>query len=196
LERILGEQVRCEAASRTDRGVHAIGQVVQFQAVKQVSELQRALNGHLPRDIRVLDVKAVGPDFHPTLDAKSKIYHYYVHQGSVEDPFYSKISWHYRHPLDLEKMRVEATKLIGTHDFSRFTTEVRNHSICTLFEIELIPLPENRLKISLTGDRFLYKMARRICGTLVQIGAGKIPPDTVGVTAPPHGLFLYKINYL
>ena len=197
LSKILQEEIQCEAASRTDRGVHAEGQVVQFYTDKQPScpDLQKWLNGLLPKTIRVVEAKKVPLEFHPTLDAKSKIYHYYITNAPVQDPFLAQTTWHYPYPLDLEKMRKAAKDLIGTHDFSKFTTDVRKNPICTLLKIDVVQLPDHRIRIELTGDRFLYKMARRLSGTLAQIGAGKIKPNEVGVTAPPHGLFLYKINY-
>jgi len=197
LAKVLQESVHCEAASRTDRGVHATGQVVQFSTSKTPTpdKLQKCLNGTLPKSIRIVDVKAARDDFHPTLDAKSKIYHYYICQSPIQDLFQRDNSWHYPHPLDLEKMKDAANGLLGTHDFTRFTTEIPKNPICTLYKIEFTQLTENRLQIALTGDRFLYKMARRLSGTLANIGAGKIPTKEVGMTAPPHGLFLYKINY-
>lgn len=197
LSKILHETVTCEAASRTDRGVHAAGQVVQFYTNKQpqIRELQRALNGTLPRTIRVTETKAVHLDFHPTLDAKNKTYHYQICNGPAQDLFQRHTSWHYPEALDLEKMRDAASQWIGTHDFTPFTTKPQKNTLCTLLEITIIPLAENRLQITLTGDRFLYKMARRLSGTLADIGAGKIVSSAIGVTAPPHGLSLNKINY-
>ena len=162
--------------------------------------LQRALNGVLPSDIRVLETMYL--KFHPTLDALGKTYHYDLCLGLVQNPFFRHLSWHYSYKIDLSAMQQTASDLIGTHDFSPYTTEKKKNPVCTLSKIEVIPLEENRLRISLTGDRFLYKMARTIAGTLANIGSGKLSslphlPDRSqsGVTAPPHGLTLYKVYY-
>jgi tRNA pseudouridine38-40 synthase len=197
LEVILHDQVNCEAASRTDRGVHAFGQVVQFYTDKQpqAASLQISLNGLLPKTIRVKECKQVPLNFHPTLDAKEKTYHYTLDLNPIQDPFHAKTSWHQPNPIDVKKMEAEASNLLGTHDFSRFTTELRNSPICTLSKISFTLLPNNLLQIALTGNRFLYKMARRLSGTLAQIGSGKIQPNEVGMTAPAHGLSLYNIQY-
>jgi tRNA pseudouridine38-40 synthase len=192
--RILGEPVSCEAASRTDRGVHAEGQVVQFVAHKNVDDLRRALNAVLPRDIRVKEARIVPETFHPTLDAKYKTYHYHLTLGPVQDPFTRETAWHYPYPLDLGLMETAAKELVGTKDFSAFSTEVPKRPICTLMDIS-ITRSGNQLQIALTGDRFLYKMARRLAGTLANIGSGKILPGEIGETAPAHGLVLHKINY-
>ncbi len=200
--RILQEKVFCEAASRTDRGVHAKGQIVQFYTAKKIllERLRRGLNAVLPPDIRVLETEYV--EFHPTLDALSKTYHYDLCLGVVQDPFYRHLSWHYPYPIDELAMRQTIDKLIGTRDFTAFTTERKKNPICTLSNIELIPLGKQRLRIALSGDRFLYKMARTIAGTLANIGSGKLAPlgeiadrTKAGVTAPSHGLTLYKVYY-
>jgi tRNA pseudouridine38-40 synthase len=200
--RILQETCPCEAASRTDRGVHAKGQMVQFYTTKEITleKLHTGLNGVLPRDIRVLAVESL--EFHPTLDAIAKTYHYDLCLSGVQDPFYRHLSWHYPHRIDLPLMKLAAKELIGTRDFSAFTTENKKNPLCTLSKIELIPLENNRLRIALTGDRFLYKMARTIAGTLANLGSGKLTAlcltkdrTQTGVTAPPHGLTLFKVYY-
>jgi tRNA pseudouridine38-40 synthase len=193
--RILQETVTCEAASRTDRGVHARGQIIQFYTSKEIvpERLQRGLNAVLPPDIRVLNAEPL--EFHPTLDALRKTYHYDLCLGPTQDPFYRHLSWHYPYKIDETAMQQAANALIGTRDFSAFTTKSQKNPVCTLFNIELIPLGKERLRIALTGNRFLYKMARIIAGTLANIGSGKITEQAIGVTAPSHGLTLYKVYY-
>ena len=161
-------------------------------------KLQRALNATLPADIRILECEYL--DFHPTLDAKSKTYHYDLCLTPVQDPFHRHLSWHYPYSIDLSLMEKAAFDLIGTRDYSAFTTESRKNPICTLSKIDLIPLEQGRLRIAFTGDRFLYKMARTLAGTLANIGSGKITLSfteraKTGVTAPSHGLTLYKVYY-
>jgi len=198
-----------EAASRTDRGVHAEQQSVTFFLQKKwdVKILQKILNSSLPFDIRVLNIQIVPPHFHPTLDALEKEYHYYCCLKSVQQPIHRRHSWHFYYPLDIKKMQEEAKNLLGTHDFTSFTNTVEKDPICTLRKIEILTLPEDRLMISLIGDRFLYKMARNIVGTLLFIGCGKIAPNQLpsillsrdrkqaGMAAPAHGLFLHRIQY-
>lgn len=198
-----------EAASRTDRGVHAEGQIVQFTLEKEFSpfSLRQALNAHLPVQIRVLEAELIDPAFHVTLDAKQKEYHYNLCLGPVQHPFYRLYSWHFPRFLDLQKMEKAAQDLLGTHDFSALANEKEENPICTLKEIRFLTLPEERLQMQLLGDRFLYKMVRNLVGTLVYIGCGKLPETIIpsllaqklrkeaGMTAPAHGLCLHRVFY-
>lgn len=207
--KILQQPIQCEAASRTDRGVHAEGQVVQFHTAKAMppQKLLFALNGNLPKEIRVKKVFETKPSFHATLDASSKTYRYHLCLSPAQLPFHRRFSWHYRYPIDLKRMEQAALELLGSHDFSAFTTESTEDSRRTLYSVKLTPLPEQRLQIEMRGDRFLYKMARTLVGTLAQIGSGKLAADIIlhlllskkreeaGLTAPPHGLFLFEVQY-
>jgi tRNA pseudouridine38-40 synthase len=194
LFQLTGETQIPEAASRTDRGVHARGQVIQFSLQKPIHK--KALNAHLPSDIRILHLEPC--QFHPTLDAVGKEYHYQI--TAEEDPMQRLYSWHFRHPLDLAKMRLEATHLLGTHDFSAFANEPEKNPICTLHSIDIEPH-----LIRIRGDRFLYKMVRNLVGTLLYIGCGKLSSiqsilasrdrKQAGVTAPAHGLYLHQVFY-
>lgn len=190
-----------EAASRTDRGVHARGQVIQFALEKPMEpkRLQRALNALLPQDIRILETSQL--EFHPTLDAKSKEYHYHLSLEPAQDPTRRLYSWHFPHPLDFEKIAIASRDLIGTHDFSSFCNEKEENPICSIESIEF----DGTFRIK--GNRFLYKMVRNLVGTLVYIGCGKLPPDSIpqilalrdrkraGITAPAHGLCLHQVFY-
>ena len=190
-----------EAASRTDRGVHSRGQVVQFSLKKQwaLQKLHQALNAQLPSDIRVIDL--FSEEFHPTLDAKRKEYHYRICLGSVQEPTARRYSWHFYYPIDRSKIDAEAKNLLGTHDFSAFSNEVEKNPICTLESITF-----NGALFQIQGDRFLYKMVRNLVGTLLYIGCAKIPGNIetilsskdrkkAGVTAPAHGLYLNRVFY-
>lgn len=210
IKRVSQEEVLPEGASRTDRGVHAMGQVASLSLQKEWDprSLQRALNGVLPQNIRIRATELVPPGFHPTLDALEKEYRYRLSCGPVQDPIDRLYSWAFRPPLDLAKMEEAAQDFLGRHDFTAFANAKKENPICTIRRIEFCPLPENRLEIAIVGDRFLYKMARNIVGTLLYIGCGKLPKDAVlkiisskdrkmaGVTAPAHGLVLYRVQYL
>lgn len=203
------ETCKPEAASRTDRGVHAEGQVVQFYLKKSFSPfaLKQALNAHLPVQIRVLEAQEIDSAFHPTLDASHKEYHYNLCLGPVQLPFYRLYSWHFPRPLDFEKMQQASFDLLGTHDFSALANEKEENPICTLEAIRFVSLPEERLQIQMVGNRFLYRMARNLAGTLVYIGCGKLSETIVpsllagkkrkeaGMTAPAHGLCLHRVFY-
>lgn len=209
LFQILRTPVSTEAASRTDRGVHARGQVVSFvlEEERDLPLLQYSLNAVLPPDIRILALEEAADSFHPTLDAAGKEYRYSICLGPVFDPIHRQYAWHVHQTLDLEAMQSAAPLFIGTRNFSSFTTEEVEESTRTLFDLKIVFLAENRLEIRLYGDRFLYKMARRIVGTLVEIGKGKLAIDQVtslfekpdrslaGMTAPAHGLFLHEVFY-
>lgn len=198
-----------EAASRTDRGVHAKSQTAALILQKpwNLTTLQKALNSSLPLDIRVLKIESVPLDFHPTLQAITKEYHYYCCLNSVQKPIYRKHSWHFCRSVDLKKTEQEAIDFLGTHDFTSLSNTVKENPFCSIEKIKIIPLPEDRLQISITGNRFLYKMARNIVGTLLYIGCGKMQPRQIpsillsqnrkqaAVTAPAHGLFLHQIKY-
>ena len=198
--RISGETVLPEAASRTDRGVHAQGQVVQFALTKEWSsqKLRTALNALLPSDIRVLEVER--REFHPTLDAIGKEYHYRICQGLAQDPILRLYSWHYYYPLNFNKITQGIEELLGTHDFTALANEIEKNPICTIKSIEF-----DGALFKIRGDRFLYKMVRNIVGTLLYLGTGKLDAITpilaskkrelAGVTAPAHGLYLHQVFF-
>lgn len=201
-----------QAASRTDRGVHASGQMVQFVIDREVDHkrLLLGLNALLPKDIRIAKVISCDESFHPTLHALGKEYRYHLTLGSTAHPLYQHMSWHVP-KFHLSSDVLQAIPLLtGTRDFKAFCnyrkdlnyeTTIRTLQSINLFEEG--PL----LTFSLIGDHFLYKMARNIVGLLVQIGEGKFPLDEVpnlfihrdrtlsGMTAPAHGLILHQVFY-
>lgn len=207
--RIANEQSLPEAASRTDRGVHAEGQAVHFQLKKEFEphRLQRGLNAVLPPDIRVVSLESAPPDFHPTLQASAKEYHYRLSTGSIHDPMRRRYAWHVPNPLDLSAMAEASQDLLGRHDFTSLANEAEKNPYCFLEKIGIDTLNPGLLQIRLLGDRFLYKMARNLVGTLVYIGCGKLPSDSIpqilasldrkkaGITAPAHGLYLHQVFY-
>ncbi|MBX7066960.1 MAG: tRNA pseudouridine(38-40) synthase TruA [Parachlamydiales bacterium] len=201
IHRLTHETVLPEAASRTDRGVHAEGQVVQFRLEHEwaPAKLQLGLNAVLPKDIRIKAIER--KEFHPTLDATGKEYHYRICQGLAQDPTLRLYSWHLRYTLDRKKIEQAAKHLIGAHDFTAFANEEEKDPVCTLESIEFDGI------FRIRGNRFLYKMVRNLVGTLVYVGCGKISPETIpeilaskdrtraGITAPAHGLYLHQVQY-
>lgn len=214
LSLILQEPIVLQAASRTDRGVHAEGQVVNFFTKKEhleCSKLQAGLNSLLPKSIRVLFVEEMALSFHPTLDAVGKQYVYDIFTGEVLSPKYRFHAWHVPDLINQDAMYQAAEILTGKHDFSSFCNARKNLQYVTkertLFHLQIQPVCDNLLKILVYGDHFLYKMVRNLVGTLVYAGRGKISLTQIplileskwrplaGMTAPAHGLTLEKIYY-
>jgi len=211
LATLLRHPVELQAASRTDAGVHALGQVVNFKTSADVSpRMLKGGNALLPHDIRLLSLEEAPVDFHPTLDAKGKEYAYEICTDAVQSPFHHLLSWHFPYALDLGAMRAAADRLIGTHDFSSFCNDrslIDPDPVCTLQTISIETLEKTRVRIVVTGNRFLYKMMRNLAGTIAYAGCGKIAPDSIGdilmscdrrlagVTAPAHGLYLQRVLY-
>jgi len=209
LEQIYQEPLLLQAASRTDRGVHATGQVVSYRTKKErdLKKIQFSLNQMLPPTIRIRAIKEVADDFHPTLDAIEKEYHYFVTTSLIQSPFDRCFAWHCYYPFDLEKMKQAASSLLGTCNFSAFcnvSVSQSQEKVCTIKALDIIQ-QEERLKMIIKGNRFLYKMARNLVGYLIDIGRGKIQNDQTllkkqdrklsGITAPAHGLILKYVNY-
>jgi tRNA pseudouridine38-40 synthase len=214
LEQILEEKVSLQAASRTDAGVHARGQVVNFYTAQSNLDLELLrlnLNKTLPTDIVVLDTAEVPREFHPTLSAKGKEYHYFICNGAIQLPQHRFYSWYCPHLLDLDKMRLAAESLIGKHNFAAFCNAKSYESYSSyereITDITIDILSEDRLCIKVSGVNFLYKMVRNIVGTLLYVGSGKLSVEAIpaiiknqnrtaaGITAPAHGLVLHKVFY-
>lgn len=205
LEKILQHSIQLQAASRTDRGVHAEHQVVTFETNKRIKEEQLfiSLNQLTPDTIAILTAEEVAP-FHPSLDANEKTYTYTIINQPVPSPFHIKRAWHIPQKLNIVSMRKAAQALIGTHDFQAFTQDTYESYIRTLTKLTIT---ENTpfIEVSVTGPAFMYKMVRTLVGTLV--AAGKDPSFSVksvlaskkradaGICAPPHGLVLKHISY-
>lgn len=202
-----------QAASRTDRGVHAQGQVINFFIEQKIdlNQLYQQLNIVLPIDIRVHFISEVPISFHPSLDVIEKTYTYAISTTDFQNPFLCSYAWHVFHPINLPLMQEAASCLEGTHDFKGFTNkkckDVYKDSIRTVHRIKFLEHSKEYLKIQITGNHFMYKMVRNLVGTLVFIGCKKLPIHVIydilnnkkrafaGMTAPAHGLTLMNINY-
>lgn len=214
LKRILQHPVVLQAASRTDAGVHAYDQVVNFLTEKEdihLERLQNSLNQLLSPDIVVLKINEEHQEFHPTLDCKQKEYHYFICTDSVQLPEHRHYSWHCPRLYLFSEMNKAAQLLVGQQDFSSFCNfrkqQHYENYVRSVYSVQIEELPQKRLVIKIQGQNFLYKMVRNIVGTLIYVGMGKIAcaeiPNilakhdrtTAGITAPAHGLFLFKVSY-
>ncbi|MEZ2346267.1 tRNA pseudouridine(38-40) synthase TruA [Terriglobus sp. RCC_193] len=223
----IGEETLPQGSGRTDTGVHAFGQTVSLTLTADVpaDRLHRALNRRLPSAIRILTCEAA-PGFHARAGVLNKTYEYRVFPrrtpGSREEriclPHIARFAWDCRWPLQLEPMQQAATALIGTHDFSSFAARDPDrtrraeesgeplNNIRTIFASEWLQ-QDNLLIYRVTGTGFLHHMVRNIVGTCVEIGASRIPADSIsailaakqrgaaGVTAPPQGLHMMQVVY-
>lgn len=197
-------------AGRTDAGVHARAQGVHFDcdAEFDITKLTAALNAILPHDIAVYDMKNVAQDFHARFSATSRLYKYYI--TTRKNPLMYKRAWAIYHPVDWERVKIEAQSLCGAHDFTAFCssgTDAKN-MVCKieLADISLDNLDSGEIIFTIRADRFIYKMVRSLVGTLVDIGRGNLDCSMIdiieskdrlraGFTAPAHGLVLENVFY-
>jgi tRNA pseudouridine38-40 synthase len=210
--RIVRHPVALIGASRTDAGVHAVGQSANFRTECSIplEGLRRAISHHLPSDVALVSMRAVPMDFHSTIWARGKLYRYRLH-ASEQRPVVSHAlhhAWHVWHPLDPERMQAAGALMAGTHDFAGFASagSPRLTTVRTVRRVNVLARL-SELRIDVEGDGFLYNQVRNMVGTLVEIGRGHWPVERVseilaacdrsraGPTAPPHGLCLQWVRY-
>jgi tRNA pseudouridine38-40 synthase len=207
---VTGTRVHANASGRTDAGVHAIGQVVNFVSDKRLDPetLLRALNANLPPDVVVSAAEEADPLFDANKDAIRKLYRYVIRDNPVPDPFLRRYMAQSRQRLDAEAMARASRVLIGRHDFHSFETEWPNRasSVRTITHLT-VNRAGDQIWIDAEADGFLYNMVRTIAGTLMNVGRGFWPESKVaeimnaedrkeaGPTAPACGLFLMRVTY-
>jgi tRNA pseudouridine38-40 synthase len=211
LARFEGCPVTVHGAGRTDAGVHALGQVasVGVTCTHDSATLTRALNAQLPPDIRVLAIDDEAPDFHARFSARSKTYRYQVRNAAIVSPFERAYVWHVPEPLDVDAIAQAAAAVVGTHDFAAFRSagsETRG-TVRTMTQSSVTRDASGLLTYEISGDGFLRHMVRALVGTLVEVGRGWREAGSLasvlsggtrrqaGATAPPHGLFLVRVEY-
>jgi len=203
-------RVRVNASGRTDAGVHALGQVVNFFTASghPPDVLVRAINAHLPPDVVVREAADMPQSFDANHDAVRKLYRYVIHDGDVPDLFLRRYYCRSRRRLDSAAMRRAAEPLKGRHDFHSFETDWPNRmsSVRTITHLSVNRLGD-WIYLDVEADGFLYNMVRAIAGTLINVGRGYWPETVVseillaedrrvaGPTAPAEGLFLVRVTY-
>lgn len=210
IETITKEKVELYASGRTDSGVHSLGQVANFKTNSQIpiDKLGLAINSQVKNSIRIVKIEEVDENFHSRYHCKCKTYRYIINNSIYGSALYRNLEYHMPVKLDFDKMKRAISYFEGEHDFQAFKSSGGSGktTVRTIYKANLIKDGE-RIIIELTGNGFLYNMVRIISGTLVDVGLGKIDPDTIpeiiekkdrtkaGKTLPPQGLYLVKVEY-
>ncbi|MCL1901283.1 MAG: tRNA pseudouridine(38-40) synthase TruA [Endomicrobia bacterium] len=210
LNNILNSETNITCAGRTDKGVHALGQVINFETEREISpeKLIVRLNSLLPDDIAIKSSAKTSESFSARKSAKYKTYIYRIFNHPVRSPLYRTRAWYISKPLNMEKMKKAASFLKGKRDFSVFDSynSVFDYKIVDLKDVKVVK-KDKFIDMYITGDRFLYKMIRKIAGELVRIGRGEQTfenfkdsiinknKEQLGKPAPSCGLYLAKIIY-
>ena len=205
---LTGEETQVIGASRTDAGVHGLGNIAVFDTHFRipVEKFPYALNQRLPEDIRVRDAREVEPSFHPRRCKSKKTYEYHILNAAFPDPVRRLYSYFTYTPLDVMRMREAAAYLVGEHDFASFCSagSHADTTVRTIYDLSVARSGEE-IVIRVTGSGFLYNMVRIIAGTLMEIGKGRMEPEKMqeimqakdraaaGPTAPACGLILMEI---
>lgn len=216
LRRLTQENVILHGAGRTDAGVHAFGQIGSFRTQSGLSagEFQRALNALLPPAIRIMQAEETGPDFNARWSARGKIYRYRIYRGKVVPPALWRFVLHYPFPLDEDAMRAAAARYVGSHDFASFAASTGSEeddkerdTVREIYSSELARTADGEeLHFTVRGRSFLRYMMRKMTGTLLEVGRGRLAPDDIdklyemkdrsksGPTVPPQGLVMVEVQ--
>lgn len=211
LSSLLGEEITVTGASRTDAGVHSLGNVAVFETHTKMpaEKISFALNQRLPEDIVVQESCQVPEDFHPRFSKSRKTYEYRILNCRFRQPLERRTSYFYHYPLDVSAMQKAAAYLVGKHDFTSFASvhAQTNTYVRMIYALDVVR-EGDMIRIRVQGNGFLYNMVRIIAGTLIQVGAGIKKPEDMesilagkdrelaGPTAPAHGLTMIGLEYL
>lgn len=207
---LLGEDIKVTGASRTDAGVHSLGNVCMFDTNTRMpaEKISYALNQRLPEDIVVQDSCEVPESFHPRFSKSRKTYEYRILNRRFRMPTRRLDTYFYHHALDVKKMQEAAQYLVGEHDFKSFcaVNAQSQNSVRTIYACD-VSRAEDIITIQVKGNGFLYNMVRIIAGTLIKVGCGEFTPaymekilaardrSAAGPTAPAHGLTMIGLEY-
>lgn len=208
IEILVREKINLIGAGRTDRGVHALGQVANFrtEADPDLYRFKHALNGILPKEIAVKKIEKVNEDFHARFDAKSRTYWYLITR--MKSPFYYKYSYLYPHNVDTAMLTAYADRFLGEHDFTGFAKELpqTDHCLCNIYSAQWKRF-QNVLLFRIEANRYLHGMVRSIVGTMLTGLKHHEPAEWIneiidakdrnrtGYAVPSNGLYLTKIQY-
>jgi len=212
LQQITGESARIHSSGRTDTGVHARAQVAHFDlpVPRDAARLLTGLNAVLDGDIRFMELEPVADDFHARFSALSKEYRYFIWNNRVVPPNLRFYRLQYSRSLDLERMRAAALILEGEHDFASFCSyrgDGGENTVRRLLKLE-VEQDGPEFTVRAVSEGFLYKMVRSLAGFLIRVGTGRIEVEETSrildsrerhelvPSAKPHGLFLWRVDYL
>lgn len=211
LSALLQEKIEVIGASRTDSGVHALGNIAVFDTDTTIppEKISYALNARLPEDIRIQESKEVAGDFHPRHCDSRKTYEYRIYNARFPMPTERLYTYFTYTPLNIDKMRAAAEYFIGTHDFKSFcSVDSQAENTVRMLEHVEVKQTDSCIIIRVAGRGFLYNMVRIMAGTLIEIGRGRMEPQEIprileakdrnaaGPTAPACGLTLMKYEFL
>lgn len=209
LSKLLEEEIQIIGSGRTDAGVHALMQVCNFKTSKVLGkDFIKDFNRYLPEDIKVIEFCEVDDRFHARYNAKKKIYMYRIDNSPFGNPFIRKFAYHVDKKLDIEKMKEVSKIFIGEHDFTSFSNSKskKKSSVREIYNIEF-KITDDIIEIYFEAEGFLYNMVRMLAGSIIGAGLGQTSGEEVEelltektrekhrFTAPPHGLFLYNVEY-
>lgn len=210
LSELLNEKISVIGASRTDSGVHAMGNIAVFDTETRIpaEKISFALNQRLPNDIRIQKSEEVALDWHPRFCNSTKTYEYKILNRRFPDPMQRFYTHFVYMPLNLEKMKEAAAYIVGEHDFASFCSSGSQveSTVRNVYALE-ISKEKDVISIRISGNGFLYNMVRIVVGTLMKVGLGVYPPERVkeiieardryqaGPKAPACGLTLVGIEY-
>ncbi|MEE6452494.1 tRNA pseudouridine(38-40) synthase TruA [Gottfriedia acidiceleris] len=210
ISEMVGREVEIIGSSRTDAGVHAFEQVANFKIKENMPEIEikSYLNRYLPKDISIKEVSIESDRFHSRYNTSAKTYIYKIWNEEYTNPFMRKYSMHVEEKLDLKKMKAAAKYFLGEHDFTAFSNakSKKKSMVREIYSIDFEKI-DGFIQIRISGNGFLYNMVRKIVGTLIEVGAGRLQAENISKIielkdraqvsnlADPGGLYLEKIEF-